>query len=244
LSFRSEEERADAELFSENVRGVMARALGVPASQLSADDIQLTGRAAGRGYPVDHATLGVHQFRRLGVKSRDLLPLVDAFIDLDSEALGTIMGDSALKSAPQGERIASRNGIQEDQTAIPVSAAFTSLVRNFCHADGRMDMMQWVLLHIALTGRAPGHWATLRQLLQEAIAHSGRSQGNCQLEDPFLLALAEAMSRSQTRPAGSAALLEGFPQWVSNHQQEWKKTLSVWIPSTMALDRMWYNGSE
>ena len=209
---RSKEEKADPELYAENVRHRMALALGVPASQLSQDDVALTMRAAARKYPVDHATLGVFQFRKLGIKPKHLLPLVDAFIDLDTAQRGTI---------PAREVLAGRHGEE------PASPLLAALVAGFAGRGGMMDMHAWMLLHILLSGRAPGGWDGTCAALREA-AEEGAGGA-----DGFLHALCDASNSSRGN------VWDGFRHWVESNQGAWRQLVQTWLPSGTAMDSIW-----
>jgi len=205
----------------------MALALGVPASQLSQDDIALTGRAARRQYPVDHATLGVMQFRKLGVKPRHLLPLVDAFIDLDTPKRGCISPEDAILGR-KGE--------------LPAAPALLCLVRAFADSQGLLDMHAWLLLHLLLGGRAPGGWSATAAALQEAAAQAGTLSSSAEEDtDAFLHALEEAMgaARGTAAPGCAADGLERLPGWLEHQQAPWKAIMAQWVPSTEAMDAIW-----
>ncbi len=229
---RSEKEKADPELFAENVRTRMALALGVPASSLSADDIALTGRAARRKYPVDHATLGVFQFRQLGVKARHLLPLVDAFIDLDSTAAGVITPEVAA-------------GVRGDTTTTP---ALLALVHACSSSKRGLDMHDWMLLHLLLAGRAPGGWDTTAAALREAADTAGIAlqediaASSATTPDAFVRDIVQSVTPTDGRGTAAEAVQEAlkqFPTWAKHEHAEWRRLLRQWLPSTDAMDRIW-----
>ena len=189
----------------------MALALGVPASQLSQDDVPLASRAAARQYPVDHATLGVFQFRQLGIKPRQLLPLVDAFIDLDAAQQGTVAAQAA---------VAGRGG------EAPASPLLATLTGAFAGRGGGMDMHAWMLLHILLAGRAPGGWTATSAALREAAAASAGADG-------FVHALQDATGST------GQAMWEGFEEWATHDQAAWRRLVQTWLPSGAAMDGIW-----
>ena len=62
--YPSAAEQADAELYASNVQRAMAAALGVPTTQYTYEDIQLTLEAIKAGYPVDDAVVQFDEVRR------------------------------------------------------------------------------------------------------------------------------------------------------------------------------------
>lgn len=132
-------------MYADNVRAVMARALGVPVTALSSEDNVLTGLAARRGYPVAPAALGVDAFRPLGVRGRDLVPLATAFMEADT-AKGGALDFAAFQAL----------------LAPPARGAGEGVLALFRALDwenvGAVDLHAVTLGWLLATGRAPGGW--------------------------------------------------------------------------------------
>ena len=176
------EEVADPDLFAERVRRVMAEALRVPLSALSQDDNAVTTHAARRGYPVDHVTVGLMQFRSLGVKPKAFRPLVDLFQTLDTARVGHL----------EPKQLAALLRYPLSGAGLSHLAALHRHVLADC--DGAFTFHGFILLWLALAARLPGGWHTLANM---AVTLAGAQAG----PGPSLDRLAECVASFAQDPS-------------------------------------------
>lgn len=92
--YPSEEEKSDPKLFANNVRQVMARALGVPTTEHAYEDVMLQGEAVKKHFPAPMVLLEagrIHEaFDFVDLSRANLLKYFEKFMEMDADHSGEI----------------------------------------------------------------------------------------------------------------------------------------------------------
>ncbi|XP_060555459.1 lysophosphatidylcholine acyltransferase 2-like isoform X3 [Ruditapes philippinarum] len=87
----SEEEKADPKLFANNVRKVMAEALGVPVTDHTYDDCRLMMKARKLNLPMESGLVEFQKLhKKLGISVDDMHTLLEKFSSIDLQGKGVI----------------------------------------------------------------------------------------------------------------------------------------------------------